>query len=120
LPTQYTANQCGQGAAGAACRGCMPGATCDADAGACVGGSGGGAGGGGGGFPGLDGGLPSICDSTTPCPSGECCDSIFGVGTCKAPGATCDLGGAICITLGALGQKCTCQASGPSAGTCAP
>jgi hypothetical protein len=84
--------QCGQGAPGAACVGCFNGATCNADAGACVGG--GGTGGGGGGLPGLDGGgLPGFCDPTDPttCPGTGCCDGLAGFGVCVNASDDCAL-----------------------------
>jgi hypothetical protein len=111
-PAQYSTSQCGQGSPGAACRGCIGGATCDAvDAGACVGGSSGT--GGGGGLPGFDGGLP-FCDSQNPCGAGQCCDVIAGgVGTsCKNLGETCAFGGPACIVSALFGKPCTCKNSG--------
>ncbi|MFZ5439280.1 MAG: hypothetical protein ACOZQL_04685 [Myxococcota bacterium] len=119
LPTQWTNAQCGQGAPGAACVGCGGGSSCDAmDAGMCVGGGGTG---GGGGFPGLDGGgFGSFCDSTTPCPSGQCCDSTLGVlGLCVSVGDPCgnlDPNNFVCVLASLGGGSCTCKSSG----TCAP
>ncbi len=114
LPAAQMTNQCGQGAAGAACVGCFNGATCDTDAGACVGG--GGTGGGGGGFPGLDGGFGTGCASSAECAATECCDSIgaAGLGTCVAAGDDCVFGGSnttVCLALSIFGGSCSCKGS---------
>jgi hypothetical protein len=84
-----TPQQCGQGTAAALCTSCMGGA-CDTDAGTCVGGGTGGGGAGGGiPFPGLDGGFPGLgtpCDANTPCPTGQCCFNLLGMGQCATIG----------------------------------
>ncbi|PZR13327.1 MAG: hypothetical protein DI536_13660 [Archangium gephyra] len=117
LPAQYTTAQCGQGAPGAACIGCVGQQVCDAvDAGACIGNAGTG-GGGGGIFPGLDGGLfPGTCDpmSGVNCANGECCAEGFCVpnGTsligqaCGVNGGTC----AFCIKVFGVGTTCNVTA----------
>lgn len=112
LVSQQTTAQCGQGSPGAQCVGCTAGATCSQSTGKCEGGSGGG----GGSFP-LDGGFPfAFCDDQTPCPSGQCCDSQFGIlGLCVGQGDACgnsDPNNVVCLLSSLGGSDCTCQSSG--------
>jgi hypothetical protein len=119
-PGSQTGAQCGQGTAASLCVQC-PSGMCDNDGGVCIGGAGGGTGGGsGGGFPGLDGGggLPGLCDATSPCGAGQCCSSLglcVNVGPVLGGvlGSFCGVNGGMCA-LCSFGQTCnmtsgTCQ-----------
>jgi hypothetical protein len=75
------------------------------DAGFCVGGTGGGGAGTGGGSAGFDGGFGATCDATNPCPTGECCLTLLGLGQCVGidtphpiipSGKVCGLSGMAC------------------------
>lgn len=104
-PSEFSNAQCGTGTAGQACVTCTNGASCDVTGtGQCEGGGpiGGGTGGGLG--------VPGMCDSTTPCPSGQCCDLMLGLmGTCVGLGDPC---GSLSGDLACLISDCTCQSSG--------
>lgn len=102
--SQQTAQQCGQGAAGAVCVAC-PSGSCDTAAGACV------SGGVDGGFPALDGGLPGLgtpCDRAAPiCDAGECCGTVLGASVCLTIGSP---------DLASLGLGRICGRSGAACG----
>jgi hypothetical protein len=94
--SSFTNAQCGQGSGGAACVACTGGSTCDTSQRRCVLPD--------AGFNG-DAGLPLVCDSTTPCPSGQCCDSFFGAfGVCIEAFQMCSFTAGVCNPLNGLCQ----------------
>ncbi len=79
----YNQFQCGSGTPGTACVSCQ--SQCDLDAGTCIGGTSGDDG--GFGFPGL-----GDCGPSSPCPIGECCQSLLGLNLCMKSGASVLIG----------------------------